>query len=140
MVSLDDALYRALRDHLGDQPITIPVEFDQGHINVTYRILLPEQATVPDEPKDLAKWVAKYVEAWDLLDDDEQPIPFTEQALGHVPIDILRAVNIAVGEDMSRQAEKFRRSLESKNSPALARVQAQREHRLVNRKGKRKGK
>ena len=68
------------------RPITIPIVLDGGSLNVTYRLILPEKSNEPDEPEKLLESIVKYVDSWDLLDDDDTPIPITTETLGEVPV------------------------------------------------------
>ncbi len=139
-MSIEDAAYHILRERLQGEAITIPIAYPGGITNVTYYIRLPERQNELEEPKRVIDWVVEYVDSWDLLDDDGEPILITTEALATKSLDILYAVYRGVDEDMCKRASAFQKAIESKNSPTLARVLEQQRLRLANRKPSQKKK
>src|SRR5262245_43271720 len=78
--------------------LTIDVEFGPLTYSVTYG-LENFVSTVSAAP---TAFVLATVKRWDLTDDDQVPIPITEQALAEVPYPFLTVVANAVQRDAAR--------------------------------------
>jgi hypothetical protein len=105
--------------------ITRPLSFDflGETINVTYRpaaytpALEEESQRMLQETTDgaslsrmLATLLEPIMESWDVLDDQDQPIPCTLEGLREVPFQLQSAVIQAVAADTNPQAPKSKRS------------------------------
>jgi hypothetical protein len=89
--------------------LTIPME-DLGDLHLTYipGMLTPEiedelqeSFEHPGSGRFATDFISRLVEEWDLLDDDDVPIPLTIEGLRPVPIPFLGDVLAAIREDMN---------------------------------------
>jgi len=79
---------------------TIKVPFGSLTISVTYRMSERTPAKVNEEFSlvvidNLVRWV----DSWDIVDDDDQPVPITEEGLSQVPYPVLKAIFHHVAQD-----------------------------------------
>lgn len=84
----------------------LAVPFGDLVLNVVYKpqfatpALLSEFANASQDPLLLAKDFCAMVDSWDLTDDKDRVIPVDQEHVANVPISILQAVILAIGEDM----------------------------------------
>ena len=74
---------------------TIPVPFGQHTITVSY--LLSQRTPEANAEIDavfgsVTSVICKLVDSWDLVDDDENPIPIDEDHVVKVPVPVLRKI------------------------------------------------
>lgn len=90
----------------------LAVPFGDLVLNVVYKpqfatpALLSEFARASQDPLLLAKDFCAMVDSWDLVDDEDHPIPVDEKHVANVPISVLQAVILAIGEDMRPNPQK----------------------------------
>lgn len=77
---------------------TIQIEYQGDPVNITYLINVITPAFLADQ-KDAVEQVKAAVTAWDVLDDEGNPIP-PEEIAGQMPLEFLNAVLEAVVADM----------------------------------------
>jgi hypothetical protein len=97
------------------KPLTIPFEEmgDELHIVYVPGALTPEvedqvmeALEQPGQGAFLTGFITKLIESWDLLDDDEQPIPLTPGGLRSIPINFLGVLLTKIREDMNPGEDK----------------------------------
>lgn len=89
------------------KPLAITFQPSGAVLNVEYRVpeYTPfEMAALVDktnpDPNRITAMVLKVIEKWDLTDDDDNPIPLTQEGVGaNVGTHILRKIMEAVGKD-----------------------------------------
>lgn len=83
---------------------------DLGELNLVYipGALTPEvedevvkALSEPGQGKFITQFLSELIESWDLLDDDDNPIPCTPEGLRPVPIPFLGNVLDKIKEDMN---------------------------------------
>jgi hypothetical protein len=94
---------------------TLPGLEDLGELNLTYipGALTPEVedqilevAEQPGQGAFITSFLEELIEDWDLLDENDMPIPITKEALKPVPIQFLGQVLTAIRNDMNPGEEK----------------------------------
>lgn len=88
--------------------ITIPVPGTDDTLTITYRLgeMTPERVDRLDElmeqphtTSELWAMTLAIIVSWDLLDDEDQPIPVTPEAIASVPSPVLSWINRRIAED-----------------------------------------
>jgi hypothetical protein len=84
---------------------TLRIPWDADTLNLVYRpgSVTPDlidAVAQPEERQPVVKFLLATVQTWDLLDDDDKPLPVTEQLLAELPLLFLRALQTAILEDL----------------------------------------
>src|SRR5688572_25636673 len=103
---------------------TIQFEFSGQTSKVSYRpncytLEFVEAMQSEDELAVVAPALAKLIAAWELTENG-QPIPTTAEGLARVPIFLLRAMQVAIREDMEVAEEEKRGSSQPTPMPPIA--------------------
>lgn len=84
-------------DDLGDLHIT----YVPGMLTPEVEDELQEALEQPGSGKFVCEFASRLIEEWDLLDDDDVPIPLTAEGLKQVPIPFMGDVLAKIREDMN---------------------------------------
>lgn len=91
----------------GSAPRPVKVEWEGPVVEVIYRRdrltgAVADRAMMAPEPEQVrrtAETLAELLEGWDITDDDEQPLPITVENLLALPVALLTATMLALGQD-----------------------------------------
>jgi hypothetical protein len=96
---------RTLKISLGEGE-TLVVTYRPGAITPATHDVTMDLVEQQRQPAALAKSLALVIIDWDLIGDDDQPYPVTEEALRALPMSFLSDVFQAIQEDLSPNAAK----------------------------------
>ncbi len=82
----------------------LAVTFGSATLNLVYRPLSytvkeMEDATKDRDPKNIVRTMQRLLVEWDLTDDDNNPIPLSDEALVEIPSHIFTGIMQAVAKD-----------------------------------------
>ncbi len=89
----------------------LAVKFGEATLNVVYRPLtytvteLEKMEAGDARAAQVVDSMLRLLVSWDLTDEDENPVPLTEEALREVPTHIFTGIMQAVGKDQTPSGE-----------------------------------
>ena len=89
------ALARSIRRYQRTQKANLPTPFEQEWAVFYLNPSLDEYQDL--EGQDNIVYLATFIRAWSLLDDDDEPLPVTEENLRRIGHDLVRALDTAYG-------------------------------------------